>query len=157
MILKYILLAISALSPHRESALISKKVTNDVKKVVREEILYIGYRLFFGIVLTSLIVFSLLQLGHATNQVLDQLENGLTIRLLVFGLVSVLGSIAMYLFFNSTGFRLKTPSPPLVQQTGFLDLQAIALRFAEGFMDGMNNQQPTDKPNNRSQSADFKY
>ncbi|MGZ5279912.1 MAG: hypothetical protein ACXWC9_08220, partial [Pseudobdellovibrionaceae bacterium] len=144
MILKYVLLAISALAPSRESALISKKVANEMKKVVREEILYIGYRLFFGIVLTSAIVFSLLQLGHATNQALDQLENGLTIKLLVFSLVSVVGSIAMYFFFNSTGFRLKTPPPP-VQQTGFLDLQAIALRFAEGFMDGVNQQAPMDK------------
>jgi len=154
MILKYVLLAISALSPNRESALISKKVANEIKKVVREEILYIGYRLFFGIVLASLIVFSLFQLGHATNQVLDQLENGLTIKFLVFSLVSALGSIAMYFFFNSTGFRLKTPTPP-VQPTGFLDFQAIALRFAEGFMDGVNHQQPIDKSKARFQNADF--
>jgi hypothetical protein len=156
MILKYVLLAISALSPSRESALLSKNVALEVKKAVREEILYIGYRLFFGVVLASAIVFSLFQLGNTASQAFDLLENGLTIKLLVFSFVVILGSVAMFFFFNSPGFKAKSIPPP-PPPSDFLDFQTIALRFAEGFMDGMNTPAPSERSKSRyqTQNADF--
>lgn len=125
MITKYLFLIFSFLF----SGATEKK---DISQSLKAEILNIGFKFLVGIVLVALIIYSMLQLGNVFNMYLSKFENPLQLAVLSFGALGLTGFVLLILLFNKSLYeakRRKAQAPP--------DLQAVALKFVEGFMRGL--------------------
>ena len=123
----------------------SASIENTIDKVaiaLRREILHIGFRLLSGAILACLIVLSFVHMTDAVDTLHSQLDNGPVFALIVFGSVTLL---------CCTGFYFTLRPHPLKQaiseNRSGIQLEVLALKFAEGLMDGLNQSIPTEKPN----------
>lgn len=129
MITKYIFLALSFLATNRRSD------TTALQSAVRSEILNIGFKLLLGTIVTSAVIYSLVQLGGAFQIYLSHYENALELGVMSFSLIALLGLFLLLLIFGKSQInwpRLKKTPPPS-------DFQTIALKFVEGFLKGLNS------------------
>ncbi len=126
MISKYLLLIFSFLF----SGATDQK---DISQNLKTEILNMGFKLLVGMVLVAVIIYSILQLGSAFNVYLSRFENPLQMAALSFGALGLTGFVLLILLFNKSLYaakKRKAQAPP--------DLQAVALKFVEGFIRGLN-------------------
>ena len=123
----------------------STSVEHTIDKVaiaLRREILHIGFRLLSGVILACLIVLSFIHMADAIDTLNAQFDNGPIFSLLAFGAVTLLCGAGFY-FTLRPGPMMPAPSET---QSG-VHLELLALKFAEGVMDGLNQPIQTDKPN----------
>ena len=123
----------------------STSVEHTIDKVaiaLRREILHIGSRLLGGGVLACLIVLSFVQMADAVDAINSQFDNGPIFSLLAFGVTTALAGIAFYFVLRPGPMK---PAPSETQSG--INFELLALKFAEGAMDGLNQPIQTDKPN----------
>ena len=120
-------------------------VVNYLKSMIRNEVSAMSFRFLVGVVLVSVIVFSLFQLGAALQVVLSPLENGLVLESVVFSFVAIACSILFYFLFNTTIKRspVDVLSVPPALSAG---LQVLAVNFAQGFILGFVSRRRSQTP-----------
>lgn len=115
---------------------------NKVAIALRREILHIGFRLLSGVILASLIVLAFIHMADAVDALNSQFDNGPIFSLLTFGAVTLLCGAGFY-FTLRPGPMKQAPS----ESPSGIHLEMLALKFAEGLMDGLNQSIPTEKTN----------
>ena len=145
-VLKYLVLILSAFSLNEQG-----KAARTLQEAIRFEIAAIIYKILLGIVLTSIIIFSLFQFGLKAKIFLDSFENGLTLQLISFGSISLTGILLLYFLFkrNQAGPDSKNDS-----DSDKPDLQELGINFVEGIIEGYQQNQINNDSTNR-QEAEF--
>lgn len=127
------------------SAFKSSPIEHTIDKVataLRREIMHIGFRLLSGVILACLIVLAFVHMADAVDTLNSQFDNGPVFSLLVFGSLTLLCGGGFYFTLRPGPIKQAPPESP-----SGIHLEALALKFAEGLMDGLNQSIPTEKPN----------
>ncbi len=149
MISKNLILALSAFASGYKEVLSDNKdgLLDDIQKSIQEAVLTLAFKLFIGLVLTSVIIFSLFKLGEAAEILLSQLENGLAFEIIFFTSIFIFSSIGLYLMLygqsiKSVPTNIKDEASPIQA-----DLQKLAMNFADGFISGLESADANKKAN----------
>jgi hypothetical protein len=128
-------------------SLVSKDVENKtillIRKTLRTEILFVGFYLFTGLILSSAIVFSIIQIGNAFQTHLNQFENRTVIQILSFSIFAVICSVLLYFVLPKKSFIDVAEKKKNQNISLQIDLPALGLQFVDGFIKGLqskNNQ-----------------
>jgi hypothetical protein len=152
--MKYVMFLVSLLFWKRNGGETPSKMVDLIKRTIREEIFAIGFRLLFGAILVSAIIFSIWQVVLSGSIAMDQLENALAIKILVFAMTALTGSVALYLLFHFTG-TLPKPQESNPRAELSLKVEMMALKFAEGLLDGIQRRRSTNGSHAHEKNADF--
>ena len=108
--LKFLVIILSALSLDEQD-----KLTRNLKEIIRFEI-------------TATVIFSLFQFGQKIMIILDKFENGISLQLLSFGSVSLVGLFLLYFL-----FRRYQVTPSIIKDSdkSIIDLQEMGMNFAQ--------------------------
>lgn len=115
---------------------VSHKVTEStklIKESLQNEILSITIKLFFGLILTSVIIFSLISVGQLSNNYFLTLENGMIVSITVFTLVAIGGSVGLRFLLKSRMAKKETSTEELLD----VNIQLLLTNFLQGVADGM--------------------
>jgi hypothetical protein len=145
--IKHLLLALTSLT-FKGPPESKESTTEFIKNTIRTEVLGIGFKLLFGVILVSAIIMSIIKLGGLSQVFFSQFQNGIIFEILSFGMVAVAGTITLYIVFNKG--LTKVPISQSVSNAGASDLPALGLEFVEGFMKGLVSPVPAAKPESRS-------
>lgn len=143
MLLKNLMLIVSLLAENQfaDSKDAENKTILLIRKTLRTEILFVGFYLFSGLILSAVIVFSIIQAGLAFQTHLNQFANGTIIQILSFSIFAMICLALLYFVLprRSQALEKKKIQSLAVQ----IDLPAIGLHFIDGFIKGLqskNNQ-----------------
>lgn len=133
MILKYMINALATLQ--------SATNMEQVIFLFRKEFSKLVVRIFMGTIFVGIIIVSLFQLGSLYQDWLKQFENGFTIGVISYSSLIVICSLVLYFLFGEEATeeapKLKALSEdPSPDQPIARGVQVLALKFAEGFIEG---------------------
>ncbi|GIL16758.1 MAG: hypothetical protein BroJett040_05090 [Oligoflexia bacterium] len=141
MFLKNILLALATFSlqylkEHPQASPLAI-VTNHL----RSQILTIVFKTLFGIILASLVIYSIIQAGQAFQIWISQFENRVVFELTSFSFIALAGTAVLYFLFQNNGHRFsrQTKANP-----DHIDLHVLAIKFTEGFLSQLENPKTVD-------------
>jgi len=126
--------------------------TEQIRNTVRNEVLGLGFKLLFGVVLVSLVITSLVYFGSALNIYVGHFEYGPVFQLTIFGLLAIAGSVSLYLLFRRKPAKVAVAQP---QMNPLADLQVMGLDFLEGLTRGLQTPPPAKTNDQRFMRADF--
>ncbi len=124
MLFKYLLFIGSLFSP-------TKKTTQNIKL----ELANIIFKIFIGVILVVLIIFSLIQLGIIFQEFLSQFENQMFLKLICFGSIVIFCHLVLFFLFKSNSRKTSLS----IGDDG-LDLRQVLLSFTKGVIKGMSTQ-----------------
>lgn len=108
-----------------------------IRKTIRTEILYIGFKLLMGLIFTSIIIFSSIQIAYALQINLSRFENGNLIEILSFSAVTLLCILTMYFLFKKDLQAREQSHHKNISAS--IDIETIGLKFIEGFITGLSS------------------
>ena len=119
----------------RSNSALNSAVTeskNMFQAAIREEVLSLAMKIFAGLILCSVIIFSLISVGQQANILMLTLENGPYLSMIVFACVAIAcGAGLFYIFYKP---KSVVTTPPL--DLG-INLQRILLNFYDGLNAGI--------------------
>lgn len=140
-IIKYVSAIISSLK---------KNTKGMIKKTIHQEVSTIAFKVLLGLLISSAIVFSVIQFGLAYLQLLSLYKNELNFQLISFGFVILVGLLALYYLF-------KVPKPEVKQEETSLftnfDPPNLIINFATGIMEGYNANNKKNVEHNQSHNS----
>jgi len=152
--LNYILPALSFLSlSRRESVLDAKGSATDlIKKIIRAELFSVGLRLLVGLVLVSIIVYSIVQFAYGIQVWLSQFENAFTLQMVAFTILAVASAVGLYFLFSDKSEKPKEDES-FHATLKKLNVQTIAVKFMDGFMEGLERTDFKEKRETMEETA----
>lgn len=123
----------------RGSAVIFVGVCMDINKTLNS----IGIKTAVGSILVSIVIFSAFHLLQILRLYLDLYSNGIVLQVFAFGLVFLTGSSSLFILFRQKKMNSHVLPPNSPSSIPGIDGQAIAIKFVEGFLDGVTKQQRT--------------
>jgi uncharacterized protein YacL len=153
MLLKNLMLIVSLFAGNQfaDSKDTENKTILLVRKTLRTEILFIGFYLFTGLILSAVIVFSIIQAGLAFQTHLNQFANGTIIQILSFSIFAMVCLALLYFVLpirslTEAAEKKKIQKMSLQSTSPQIDFAAVGLHFADGFLKGF---QSKNKQNNQ--------
>ncbi len=110
--------------------------TNLVREALHEELLNFAVKFFFGLILTSVIIFSLLSLGQQINIYLLSTGNGPAFSVAAFSILAVLGSVGLKFLLKPVPVAKRVSESGEAQQ---VSLQKLLVTLCEGLAEGYTN------------------
>lgn len=108
--------------------------TDQIKQALRAEALSIAIRIFCGLIATSVVIYALVTLGLQLNVILLALNDGPYWSMGIFGLVAILGSVALYYLFKPNANQISIPAAQTPQKR--FDFLKIVDAFLTGIEKG---------------------
>ncbi len=124
---------------------LQKHTSGAIKKTIHQDMSLLGYKLLLGIVIVSIVVFSIIQFGYAYLTLLSMYKDELTMKLVSFGILSILGVVALYFLFKNK--KSEISFEPIV--TNQFDLPTLITSFASGIMEGYQTKKHANQFNNQ--------
>ena len=128
-----------SISGRHESADDGNKTVMLIKKTIRLEIIYASLVLSVGLILSSAIIYSMVQLGELLQVYLNRFDNGDLIQVIIFSSMII---SAFILFFVSlkkdsykTEFNTKRNQNSLIP----FNIENLGREFLQGFIQGLNS------------------
>ena len=107
-----------------------------VKKSIRDEVSTIILKILIGLILTSLIIFSLIQIGLSFQIFLIQIENGYIYDFVIFGFITMISLILLFRIFNQSMSKGNFVKTSLNSQNEKIELGKLTFTLFEGFLEG---------------------
>lgn len=112
-------------------------VIETIRQGFRNEILELELRFFLGTILTSVIIFSLIQLGQVFMAFSQGFENEVTFLFVGFGVSAILAGLGLYFMFVRRRPWGQDPPPGLPEsQELSIDPPVLVAKFIEGLVVG---------------------
>jgi hypothetical protein len=133
----FILLSSFLLSLKNQTAIsIHNKIANEITLII--------YKLMIAVILIFAISLSLYEFTDSIKILLSHLENGIVIKLISFGSISLLG-----IHILSRTFKYQPPPPeqtrPPTQTQESIDMHGLGVKFIEGMIEGYENSEKRAK------------
>lgn len=112
-----------------------------LKQTLRKEISAQLFKIFTGLILTSVIIIALAKLFTALNIYIEQFQNPQGLQMLTFGLVAIISVGLLVVLFKGDDLmkkKMPEPEPPKNQ----FDTQSLLLKFIEGVVQGFEKNRP---------------
>lgn len=107
-----------------------------IKKTIRTEILFAAFNILIGIILSSIIIFSLFQVAKNFQIYLSQFENNVILEIGSFSALAATSFILIYYLLRKDKQKIATE----VQDNTILsEIKIIGLNFIEGAVKGFNS------------------
>ena len=110
-----------------------------IKATIRIEVSRLIFRFLAGLVLASIVLFSLVQLGSVLHIYLSKFENGLLTETLSFGFLAVVCSITLYFLLDQGQVKSDLKDKELPAPPNAVNLEILVIRFAEGIIAGLES------------------
>ncbi len=116
-----------------------------VKNILRQEISLVVYKALVGVVLASIIIFSVNQMGRSFSIIMSQLEYGYIIEFVVF--IAIVGGCSFFLhrIFSSKPLKASSTATPSEEELFLksLDLGSLKTQLIKGFLEGLETPSKT--------------
>lgn len=107
-----------------------------IKKTIRTEILFAAFNILIGIILSSIIIFSLFQVAKNFQIYVSQFENNVIIEICSFSALAVTSFILIFYLLRKDKQKLTTE---VQDNTIFSEIKIVGLNFIEGAVKGFNS------------------
>lgn len=107
-----------------------------IKKTIRTEILFAAFNILIGIILSSIIIFSLFQVAKNFQIYVSQFENNVVIEICSFSALAVTSFILIFYLLRKDKQKLTTE---VQDNTIFSEIKIVGLNFIEGAVKGFNS------------------
>ncbi len=110
-----------------------------IKKTIRLEIIYASIVLSVGLILSSVIIYAMVQLGEMLQVYLNRYDNGDWIQVIIFS--SIIISSFILFFLSLSKDRKKNESITKRKQNSLIpfDIETLGMKFVDGFLQGLNS------------------
>lgn len=116
-----------------------------VKNILRQEISLVVYKALVGVVLVSIIIFCMNQMGRSFSIIMSQLEYGYIIEFVVF--IAIVGGCSFFLhrIFSSKPLKASSTATPSEEELFLksLDLGGLKTQLIKGFLEGLETPSKT--------------
>jgi hypothetical protein len=112
------------------------QMLEDLKRAIRTEVFTMSLRLFLGIVLTSIALYSLFFFAEAMRVVIAQAADPIAIQLALYGALSIIAICGLYILFNTETAPAKPKVDPNQVVFPEVDWQALLVNFMQGAANG---------------------
>jgi hypothetical protein len=144
MILKYLILAASLFSFNGQTDTFDQenKTILLIRKTIRTEVLFLSFNLLLGVICSSVVIFSFIQMSKAFQFFLEPYEYGKLIEIASFSAIAFIGfGVFYYIFKKHTQFVL--PEQKVTAKHSLInDVQKIGSKFMTGFIEGIKTNDP---------------
>jgi len=139
MILKYLILALSPFAFNRGESAVDRanNPIESIKKALRDEVSALVLKSLLGVLVVSIVVFSIIQVAKAIQILLSQFENGFLYELVGFSVVAAIGSIMLYHLFKDSSKDSASISVEVRAPQSEFKLQNLGLKFFDGIKEGL--------------------
>lgn len=128
----------SLLSPKNSFPAKSEAITIDIiKKVFHDEAMAIGAKLLFGLILTSIVVLSLSQIGNALHSYIGQFKNSMEINLLIFSTSAIFSALMLRRLFSNRPTRIVEKAIEVQNTPMEISVPSLSHSFFRGFREGI--------------------
>lgn len=128
-----------SISGQKKSADDGNKSVMLIKKTIRLEIIYASIVLSVGLILSSVIIYAMIQLGEMLQVYLNRYDNGDWIQVVIFS--SIIISSFILFFVSLRKDSQKNESNTKSNQNSLIpfDIENLGLKFVDGFLQGLNS------------------
>ena len=123
----------------QESADDGNKSVTLIKKTIRLEIIYVSLVLSVGLILSSVIIYAMIQLGELLQVYLNRYDNGDSIQVIIFSLIIISGFSLLFVSLKKdtykAEFNIKRNQNSLIP----FNIENLGRQFLEGFVQGFNS------------------
>jgi hypothetical protein len=77
-----------------------KDVKQSIKLDLRQEVMSLSLRIFFGLILCSIVIFSLITLGQHIRNMLSAQPDGIYVSIVLFSSLAISGILSLFLIFK---------------------------------------------------------
>lgn len=107
-----------------------------IRKTIRNEILYTAFNILIGIILSSIVIYSLFQVAKNFQIYLRQFENELAIETASFTAIAAISFALIFYLLKKDTTIVKHAS---LKETAADKLKIISLNFIQGALKGFNS------------------
>ena len=145
--IKLLMLMSSLLSAtgQQESADDENKSVMLIKKTIRLEIIYASLVLSVGLILSSVIIYAMIQLGELLQVYLNRYDNGDSIQVIIFSLIIISGFILFFVSLKKDAYKAEFNTKRNQNSLIPFNIENLGRQFLEGFVQGLNS---IDEQNN---------
>lgn len=130
---------------HRDSDSDANKSVTLIKKMIRLEIIYASLVLSVGLILSSVIIYAMIQLGELSQAYFNRYDNGDAIQAVIFSSLVISSFILFFIALKKDSsrndFLIKRNQNSLFP----FNIQALGSNFFEGFVQGLNSKEEYNK------------
>lgn len=109
---------------------------NLIKKSIRDEISNIILKILIGLILTSLIIFSLIQIGFSFQLFLAKIENGYIYDFIIFGFITIISIILLFKIFNQSISKVNLVKINSNSKNEQIEFRTLIFKLFEGINEG---------------------
>ncbi len=128
-----------SISSRQESADGGNKSVVFIKKTIRLEIIYASLVLSVGLILSSVIIYAMIQLGELLQVYLNRYDNGDSIQAIIFSSIVISSFILFFVSLKKDTYKdesnIKRNHNSLIP----FNIETLGLKFVEGFVQGLNS------------------
>ncbi len=141
MLSKVLLFLFSFMSNPQQSLMMDSesKIVTLIKTTLRAEVIFIGFKLLLGLILSSVTIFSLIQVGQALQVYLNLFENGNSLIMVCFASIAILSLVLFYLLFKKDLKPIETEKVHHPESSNHSTIGQIGSRFIQGLVQGFAN------------------
>ena len=108
-----------------------------IKKNIRDEVLAIAGKLFLGLILSSVMIFSLITMGRRLDAYLDMYVDGLLGSILIFSLIGLICAGCLYRIFR-TNTEKQSAEVKVSFPSANIDFEKLLVSFLDGMLSGFD-------------------
>ncbi len=132
-------------SGRQESADDGSKSVMLIKKTIRLEIIYASLVLSVGLILSSAIIYAMVQLGELLQVYLNRYDNGDSIQVIIFSSIIISGFILFFVSLKKDTYKAELNTKRNQNSLIPFNIENLGREFLEGFMQGLNSKDKQNK------------